>query len=580
MADRTDTGIKFTRSIGFKMAAALSIGLFAVISVFSHMEVKMTEKRLMKMALTEATKASGSIKSSLEHAMLAANMDTIQAVVSAVGQETMVEDIKIMDINGRVKWARNRLEIGSTLDRTRIKSCSVCHKVSVPARGSLSIVFEKDDGTRILRNVTPIDNKKECWSCHSAERKVIGKLLVDFTIKDTDAMVSESRKMLIFSAAATILSAVLIGMIVFSRLVGNPLGRLFSKVQEVANGNLDAVVEVKGRDEIALLGSFFNDMVHGIKTYIDIMEKEHVNERMTIFNVCEILKRTDSVNEAVNLILNALNIGLNIEECTVLILKDNGKVELNGFIGLPEDKAHFIKDYMETVFEVASMQVSHEYEDVTCMKDERDKFMKDEVFVAPGDGTELNDFIIAPLKAGNRILGAITVHRIKDKDLHAGDIKSLLSIVATAIAPYFHIGLCLDERKTMKVSPFRAFMGLIGEHINRVEEYQGTLSLAVLQVENYSELSGKIGVEGASEKVQDAGVSLSSAIGKVHDITRISEDSIAIILPMIDKTEASEIIDRAAAEIGGDLVPAYKIASYPEDGETPERLMHKVGFNR
>ncbi len=82
-----------------------------------------------------------------------------------------------------------------------------------------------------------------------------------------------------------------------------------------------------------------------------------------------------------------------------------------------------------------------------------------------------------------------------------------------------------------------------------------------------------MGVDNASLRVQEVGAAISSAIDKVHDATRITEIKLVVILPMIDKMEAADIIDKAVADAGSDVILKYKIVSYPEDGDTPAQLM-------
>jgi GGDEF domain-containing protein/HAMP domain-containing protein len=565
--------IKCTRSIIFKAAFAVVLCLFIVITVFSWINVKSIAKRLTDIAVNEASKASNAIKGSLENAMLFNERNSIQSIIETVGNEASIEDIKILNIGGQVKYAKNKAEIGSVLDRTKIGSCGLCHSVAIPQRDNLTVIFKKADGSRVLRNVNPIDNKKECYGCHDSSQKVIGKLLVDFNVKDVDMVVKENRMFLVASSAATVLTAAIICIISLLILIKPRLHRLTKKVKETAQGNYESVIDVEGNDEIALLSSEFNGMINAIRER-DIRISEQLNVHTTLFNVSSILKRATSLDEDISLILHALSIGLNIEECSFLLIKEGGNVELKGYIGMTEEKADLVRLTIEELFEISRLPLSREREEIAAVIGEKEKLMGDEVFVAAGDGKVLDDFVIAPLKAGNTILGAITVHKIKDRAVNDPEIKNLFSIVATAIAPHVLIGLSLDKSTAMQNSPFEAFIQVLQAHIDRVEEYQGILSLAIITIENYRDIANKIGVEKASDKIRDVAAAVSSAIEKVHETTRISEDRLVVILPMIPKSDATNIIENATAGINGDIVLAYRITAYPEDGETAEQLMH------
>lgn len=65
-----------------------------------------------------------------------------------------------------------------------------------------------------------------------------------------------------------IIISIIISLAISSSVV-RPIKNLESKMIEVSNGDLTASYEVKGKDEISVLGSYFNKMVGEIKTLID-----------------------------------------------------------------------------------------------------------------------------------------------------------------------------------------------------------------------------------------------------------------------------------------------------------------------
>ncbi|MCL4493097.1 MAG: hypothetical protein M1510_14565, partial [Nitrospirae bacterium] len=308
--------------------------------------------------------------------------------------------------------------------------------------------------------------------------------------------------------------------------------------------------------------------------------KEQMDEFLTLFNVGEILNRSDSIDEASNLVLDAVSIGFGAEECAIMVIDGAGRVQMKSFIGMDEGKAEAVRGYMEGISVMSSLQMiepEKSGEKAGDMTSVGARIENGEILIVPGSRGSLDDFIVVPLKSAKKLLGVITIHRIKGKHIrdigHIDEIKRLFMVVAMQVSPYFFIGISLDEKRTMKVSPFSCFLELIKGHFEKVREYYGVVSLAVIKVENYNDLCTSMGVDNASLRVQEAGAAISSAIEKVHDATRITEIKLVVILPMIDKMEAAEIIDRAIAGAGSDLILKYKVVSYPEDGETPAQLM-------
>jgi HAMP domain-containing protein/GGDEF domain-containing protein len=391
-----------------------------------------------------------------------------------------------------------------------------------------------------------------------------------------DSMVSDNRKLLIASAAATLLIAVIISVILFNRLVGKPLGNIFDKIQEVANGNLDAQVQIKGKDEMALLGAFFNDMVSGIKTYIEREQKEYIEERLTLANVADILNRSQSTQEAASLILNTLNIGFAVEKCVILYIGYDGKMEVKGAVGLTDEEADTFKNYMEVAFSIDDYYaldnptMESGYFEVRRIKE---KVLNGEVFIAAGCKNVIDDFLVVPLKAANAVKGAIIVSKIKSNNIGSDRVKKIFSIIASATAPHFYIGVCMDEKRRMKSGPFESFIEILREHIHRVKQYDGVLSMGIIKLKNYEELCELYGAEKASEKIRDLGISISGAIDKVHEVVRISEDRIAVLLPMLGRADAIEAIEKASAIKTEGITFEIGVVSYPDDGETAEQLI-------
>lgn len=574
--DMSINKIKFSKSIGTKMSVLLVLSLFIVISIFSHLNVKLTEKRLMEIAINSATQLSVSLSKAIEHAMLTGDKKTIQTIIDTISNDPMLEDIKIIDRTGKVKWAKITNEISSVIDRTKIKSCMICHHNDSPSREPLSIVFEKDTGERVLRNVTIIDNKPACHTCHPPEVNVIGKLLVDYSVRQLDRIVFDNRKLLIASAVATLISVSVITFILLHRLIGSPLKDILDKIQNVAKGNLNVQVQIKGKDEMALLGTFFNDMVSGIKSYIEREQKEHIEERLTLASVADILNKSQSTEEATNLILNTLNIGFSVEKCAILYIDYDGSMEVKGTVGLTDEEADTFKNYMEIAFNIddyytiENLSIDSGYFEVHRIKE---KILNGEVFVASGCKNLVDNFLVVPLKIANTVKGAIIVLQIKNNDITSDRVKKIFSIVASAIAPHFYIGSCLDEKRHMKTGPYESFIETLNEHIHKVEQYSAPLSLCLIHLRNYEALCKLYSPDEASKKIRDFLICLSDAIEKVHELIRISQDKIVVILPMLTKDEAVEVIEKTLGIKEQDITLEIKIKTYPDDGQTAEQLL-------
>lgn len=566
--------VSFTKSIVFKTSSLLAVGLFVIIGLFSHINVTQTEKRLFTMAENEASKTSDAIKGSLKDAMMSNNRDVIASVVSTISKEATIEDIKIIDIGGQVKYAKNPIEVGSTLDKTKINSCNLCHKSSQLTRNNLTIIFTNEQGNRVLRNVNPIDNESQCHICHNPSQKILGKLLIDFKIKDVEAVVYNNKILLIISQVITLITALTITIALLFVYLRPKLHNLTQNIRKTTQGNYDTTIDIKGEDEMAVLAYEFNSMVEAIRQRDEKIRKQ-LKTFTTLHDISSILKRAETLQEAITLILNALNIGLNIEQCTILFIDDvTAKVELKGSIGLDEERADLVRLLIEEMFELSNMSVSKDRDEIREVIEGKEKIVGDEVFVASGDGMLMDDFIVAPLKAGGKVIGAITVHKIISSEITDPEIKDTLSIVATALSPYVYIGMCSDKQAHMQDSPYDAIIGDIQKNIERVEQYQGGLSVIVIKATNYEPLINQIGLKKTLENISRSFVMVSSHLDKVHEIIRISQDTALILLPMITLDEATNMIQAAINKCFDNIQWLTKLISYPEDADTAEGILH------
>ena len=520
--------MKEKHSVGFKMAVAVAFSLFVVISIFSHTSVRMSEKKLLELAEAEASKFSSAIKSSLENSMLTGVPQNLQLIIDSVGKEDMVRDIKIIDRDAIVKYAKNHADINSQLDKTA-KSCRLCHNNGTTNHENLTVMFTAEDGTRVLRNVNPIHNDKRCQKCHAQEIDVLGKLLMDFTTTDIDQMVAENRQLLIWSAVATLLCSVGLCFLLSNILVKRPLRKLLTKMQFASN-EITGTGKIYGRDEIAIIDSTYDSLMNTLEER-NMRIHQQMGEMMALFTVSEILNKSESINDNFDMILQALSLGFNVQECAIFAVDNAGTLREKGVFGMDEVKTAAI---------------------LSCLNRQREIVDKSANFIADGCDS-LDQFLVVPLKATGKTVGVITIHEVTDKELDDTEIQQSFAIIATALAPHFQIGLTQTEQADMQTGPFNAFVTTIEEKINKIREYSGTLSLAVISIENYASICEAKGTQEASNEIQQLAAALSKKISVVHECSRTCLNTIAILLPMQDSVEALEIINQGLASLNTDL---------------------------
>lgn len=165
----------------------------------------------------------------------------------------------------------------------------------------------------------------------------------------------------IFFAALIIALFVIFVTYFFSKYLTGNLNKMNKVVKEVANGNLDHEIEIKGNDEVAELGDSFNLMVNKLK-HLERIRNESASDlahelRTPLSNIKNYLeaieddvikwnqKTTKELNEELNRLIKLVNKLNDLNEAEAKILKINREhfnliKEINKIINSFEMKAN------------------------------------------------------------------------------------------------------------------------------------------------------------------------------------------------------------------------------------------------
>ena len=101
----------------------------------------------------------------------------------------------ILNSQGSVTYSSDPSLIGSTYDRYEEASCSVCHTRSGTEPDFDAVVLATDQETH--RNISLIDNEKDCYACHDPAMATSGKLIIDRSLESTYSLIQEIQLILI-----------------------------------------------------------------------------------------------------------------------------------------------------------------------------------------------------------------------------------------------------------------------------------------------------------------------------------------------------------------------------------------------
>ncbi len=202
--------------------------------------------------------------------------ELLQASIEQFGHDPDIVGIYLLDNGGTVRFSSKPAMNGRVFDRAD-QGCRSCHS-AVGARPNS--MFIEQSGIQVLRNVVPVQNRKECFSCHSSSNRLNGILIVDLGAQGVQGKLRNVRNEMLIKAAMTIFGTLAVLGLLMSRLVIIPLKKLTNVaglLGEEREGPAPRALE--GSDEIGQLGATFNRMVTSLEQHRhEVRAKEHLRE--------------------------------------------------------------------------------------------------------------------------------------------------------------------------------------------------------------------------------------------------------------------------------------------------------------
>jgi len=260
------------RSLSFKLYFLLAILLIISFAGIMYFNVTSYTKHINESVMNHAIQASDLIKRSTRYSMLKDDRENLQNTIATIGVEEGMEGIRIYNKPGQIVFSNNPAEVGATVD-IKAEQCIVCHD-RVPPLVHLNTqnrirILTSPQGYRVLGLINPIENEPACFTAdchdHSSKDKLLGLLDVKLSLKSVDEETYQTKKQVIlFSSIMIVFTAVLFAGFII-RMVHIPIRKLARGTREVANLNLDHVIDFTSKDEMGELALSFNKMTKELK---------------------------------------------------------------------------------------------------------------------------------------------------------------------------------------------------------------------------------------------------------------------------------------------------------------------------
>lgn len=246
--------------------ALLGLGLYAL---SGHHFGRMVEARRQAAELQNRI-----LEAALRHQMLEKRADggLIGTILREVGAQPEVQNVMILDHEGVIRQSSDPQRVGQRMARDSAP-CMVCHRKAPVDRDRWAVLDMP--GGEVLRSVRPIENRPECYTCHTATERLNGLLILDVSLAGLQAQLGSDRAWMTGATAA--LGFLLLASVgfVIRRLVLVRLATLGEAARSIAAGDLTKRARVRGDDTIAILAADFNNMADSVSRLVtEVKERE------------------------------------------------------------------------------------------------------------------------------------------------------------------------------------------------------------------------------------------------------------------------------------------------------------------
>lgn len=256
------------QNLNRKFAAATALGLLFSSLFFLALFVSLYRGQLEAERARAAMQVSRLVQASLVSPSFERAGAELRPLVGRLAEQPGILAVRIADGSGDVQIASDADDLGTNIASRPSAS-----------QGTQTRLVEDRVGRAVLRSTTPLSESAfRCLECEDAESRQpsAGFLSVDF---DATAIRDKTRAttlLLMGSGAFVVLINVAGGWWFIRRYVIGPVEQLSAASQRLAQGDLDARLQLAGEDEVSVLADRFNGMAAALQEKIGQLEEKEL----------------------------------------------------------------------------------------------------------------------------------------------------------------------------------------------------------------------------------------------------------------------------------------------------------------
>jgi hypothetical protein len=255
----------------FKVILVTSIILILVISFNGWWNTTLHEVSIEKMTLEKTKIVLESVENNILRAMERGRHFDITRILQSFAVYRGIWKINILKPDGTIDFSTHPEDLGR-------RSGEIEHYLRNQyfiREETVRITNGKKEKERIYYYNKAIPNAPRCYPCHNQKENIIGVLTVASSLKEMDEMVSRVKVHSTVLAIITIVFLSTVLGILFFKFVELPIRKLTHIMRKVEEGDFDARVGLKGRDEMGRLGESLNIMIRKLQLAKKEAEQYH-----------------------------------------------------------------------------------------------------------------------------------------------------------------------------------------------------------------------------------------------------------------------------------------------------------------
>ncbi len=279
---RLPEGIKnIYQSLISRIILLVGLVLLVVISIWAYYNINYYRNETLDSIIREVDRLGSTIRLGTHYAMMLNSRGDINSIISNIGTQKGIENIRIYNKEGEIKFSNVVSEVDT---KTTIKdeACYICHRTDPPMHEvdvkSRTRIFSLHKDHRSIGVISPIYNEESCSSdachIHPADKKVLGALDVVVSLKDTDAGMHDYERRIISLAVLSFLAtSVIVGAFLFV-FVNRPIKRLIRRTKEIGRGQYEPDGQDEWAGEIGQLSTAISLMGAKIREKQEALDKQ------------------------------------------------------------------------------------------------------------------------------------------------------------------------------------------------------------------------------------------------------------------------------------------------------------------